>query len=343
MKKLLLHIGTGKTGSTTLQKVLNQQHERGQLGGIEYPKIGDLTNHNELCTLVMPHDRIRRDIRSKYPKPNAKYHSYKKSIEKQLHDGLSQDKEFFTLSGEYFCGFNVDEVSEFKSILASLGFSEVKVVIYFRPPVELYLSQIQQRIKASSKFSNPKNYKFPYQDIYKRWQQYFTEIEVRSFKRTDLVGGDIVEDFYSVINNFFNVALEVPKSIEKTNETLTTAGMLIQHEYRKFIHPNEDNVFKKGSSRLLKAIMKAEKDSGFSDKPALQSWVKELIVTNNTSDIEWLRETFNIDFGYDLIESPMEKERQAVKGSLDNVLVIGDSIGERKSELTSRILKSLLE
>jgi|GEM_PF-1096170 len=343
MKKLLLHIGTGKTGSSTLQKTLKRQQQEDALNGIAYPKIGSLSNHNELCTLVMPHDRVRRDIRSKYPSANSDYECFRSSIRQALDYALSQDNKNLILSGEYFCGFSDDEVVLFKELLEQYNFSEIKVVVYFRPPVELYLSQIQQRIKASSKFANPNNYKFYYKDIYTRWKFSFKNIEVREFKKERLVEGDVVSDFYSLINSFFGVNLTVPKKIGKSNESLSTAGMLIQHEYRRFIYPSDNNVFKKDSTHLLKLINDAERMSGLTDKPRLQQWVKESIIDNNKEELNWLERELGIDFSYDIESHKSDSEKNCFGGALTDVLEVDEHVLVQKQQLVSMVLKALLE
>lgn len=89
MKRLFIHIGTGKTGSTAIQEAFYSAHKESLLCDCLYPKLLGKKHHNELCTLVMPHDRIRRDIKSKFPQDDAYYREYKIRLHTKEHANKS--------------------------------------------------------------------------------------------------------------------------------------------------------------------------------------------------------------------------------------------------------------
>lgn len=339
MKKLLLHIGTGKTGSTTIQEVLAQLRNDKKLGDVAYPIIGNQKHHNRICTLVMPHSRIRRDIKSKFLKDDNKYRALVDKVHTQLDKGFKNNSNVI-ISGEYISGFNEEEISQLKSIINDYNFSEVKVVLYFREVCSLYLSQVQQRIKASSKFSNPFKYQFPYKKMYERWHKHFNNIEVRPFDRKLLVRGDVVADFLSVANKFFGSSIQAPDEVERTNESLTVAGMLVQHEYRKRFYPDDDNIMFNDSNRLVKIINRCEEQLGYQSKPRLKDSVRNYIRNNNKQSVDWLKSHLGIDFGDSSPIKPVKAGQ--FKARLSDILQIEDCDNKAKEALLFQIAHQLL-
>lgn len=64
MKQLLLHIGTAKTGTSSIQGALANAQRRGALGDVVYPKaVG--ANHNYLAALYQSPDRLQRLLASR--------------------------------------------------------------------------------------------------------------------------------------------------------------------------------------------------------------------------------------------------------------------------------------
>ncbi|WP_300319023.1 hypothetical protein [Idiomarina sp.] len=340
MKKLLLHIGTGKTGSTTIQEAMAMLRDNGDLQGLSYPKIANNKHHNRLCTLVMPHERIRRDIKTKYPEENGIYKEFVERVESLFYESANESDNL-VLSGEFFCGYTPDEIKKFKELLIGLGFSDIKVLLYFRDPCSLYLSQIQQRIKASSRFSNPYKYQFDYPGLYKRWRDEFEDVTVRHFDRSVLIGNDVVDDFLSVTNDYFGTSLRKPANLKPTNESLTVAGMLVQHDYRKTFYGDADNVMHPDSNRLVKQINRAEKELGYSNKPALRPELKRQIRANNENGVKWVRETLGIDLG--LSEKSETNSAKRFRHNLLDIIKVTDEDLRAKELIMLSIVRRLLK
>lgn len=340
MKKLLLHIGTGKTGSTTLQNALYSLRKEDKLDNIIYPRLLGKIHHNELCTLVMPHDRIRRDIRSKYRIEDSSYKDFVSNLKSKLEDE-TYSAENAVISGEYFCGFSKDEVSDFYSLLTAVGFEKIKIVLYYREVCSLYLSQIQQRIKGSSRFANPYTYKFNYREIYQRWSSVFEDVEVRSFSNETLKESDVTVDFIDVINRYFGAKITPPENVKKSNESLSVAGMLLQHDYRSKFYSNEDNVLYGDSNQLVKLINKVERIIDYKNKPTLKPEVRKAILYNNKEQLLWLKGELGIDFGIS-DDFEFNKVEQKFNFKLDEVINVSDQDRVAKEEILFRLLNMLL-
>ncbi len=337
----MLHIGTGKTGSTTLQTVLYTLFKKGDMDSIHYPVLNNKKHHNQLCTLVMPHERIRRDIRTKFRADDEVYRAFVNHLKSNFISEVNGHKNVL-LSGEYFCGFSYEEVKEFKKIINQMGFNKVKVVVYFREVCSLYLSQIQQRIKGSSTFASPNSYKFNYRSIYERWHSEFSDVEVREFSADALVDGDIVSDFLDVTNKFFGTDIVRPIELNKSNESLSTAAMLVIKKYRERFYPEDDNILFPDSNKLTSLLSQISSDKGLVCKPRLKDSVKSLIRFNNKSDIEWLNEKFGIDFAFG---SELNKPVENIKfeNRVEDVLKLSDQDSEIQNQLLLEVANYFLK
>ena len=63
MKNALIHIGSGKTGSSSIQAEMKRLQSDGKLGDIVYPLFGQRSNQNQLTLLFLPRERQPREIR----------------------------------------------------------------------------------------------------------------------------------------------------------------------------------------------------------------------------------------------------------------------------------------
>lgn len=73
-KTALLHIGTPKTGTTSIQHCLARAQADGCLGPVRYPSWGGVHDHNEcLLMLYRPFDELPLSVRKVYPKDDSRY------------------------------------------------------------------------------------------------------------------------------------------------------------------------------------------------------------------------------------------------------------------------------
>jgi len=147
-KRLILHIGTPKTGSTSIQESLGNAREALLEYDIHYPSFKPYNHIFNFIPIFLedPHTSFVFQIQHK---PNedvqAKIQGYREIWEKEI---LSCTKGNFIISAEDFTFpyFTEDAVKRLKSFVEQY-FEEVTIIAYVRHYDQWISSQIQQDIK----------------------------------------------------------------------------------------------------------------------------------------------------------------------------------------------------
>ena len=289
MSAVLLHIGTGKTGSTSIQSAMSWLAKQGGLADVHYARITHKKHHNELSLLFKPHATIWRDSRSRFPQDDERYRKHVAQVESRFRNELAEH-ERVVLSAESLSNFKPDEVAALADALRELGANKVKVLMYLREPASLYLSQVQQRLKASAHFPDPAQYRFEYFDRVSRWRACFSDVEIRQFSRETLAGGNVFEDFICVLNGFFGTTIAVSEQAPRpSNESFSATGMALMQRFRELLYSGEDNRFDDATIRLIHRLSRYERQVGKASRPALRPELAQNIRYRHGDDIQQLR------------------------------------------------------
>lgn len=220
----LLHIGTEKTGSTSLQKFFGVNHRALQDSGYFVPRSlapaseDAILNHSRLATLSMGDHRFADDLRSEEGVVDGPaLNPYRRSVFAALCREVAAVPagcHTLVLSNEH-CHSRLETVEEVRNLWDFLcHFCEaVRVIVYLRPQHELAMSQYGMTLAngvhdidmfpplpppadyAKREYTNRSC--FDYAALLDRWSQVFGErnIEARIFSPKALKDGDIVSDF----------------------------------------------------------------------------------------------------------------------------------------------------
>lgn len=292
-KQLLLHIGTGKTGTTSIQESLHQAAGEEVLGDISYPSPRG-PNHNFLAALYMTLDQLPREYRSRYQAwgPEALVRDTSKFRE-ALFDAIRESRKTI-LSAEYLGRFGSEELHALRTDLTRLGVDEVLVVAYVRDPASAYLSVVQQKLKAASTFMAPAAYRYPFRQVLQVWNKEFSDLVVRPFVRDLMVGGDVVRDFDDVASSFFGMDDGLNLPAVARNQSVSAEGMIILQRYRQLFHSTAEDQFKWDSGQLVR-ILQESVDSIRQTRPALLALAEQVVMSNHKDDLEWLWRDHEVD------------------------------------------------
>lgn len=234
MKKLILHIGTAKTGTTSIQNWGRENRQALRQQGVWYSQSMGDSNHTKIYQAV-----LRKNVRKKGLVPGApalnssERQGYRDAIQADLKkEVLQAEKEgahTFIISNEHCHSRLVtdEEVEDLKLILAPL-FEEILIVCCLRPQVDVAVSlastasksgwiidkEFFERVSESSAYFN-------YEKLIKRWGDAFQyeSLNVVPFKRN----ANMVKYFMELLK----LSDSGLKEIERANESLDVRSIAV--------------------------------------------------------------------------------------------------------------------
>ena len=199
-RQCILHIGTEKTGSTSIQAMLANNRDALRHAGYFFPETlcqtRDISdgNHRHIAAIAMRDDAFDHDLRGQWGIKDAEsLESYRlsqaKLFDKEIVESAG-DCSRLLLSNEHCHSrlLTVQEVARVKELLEPYC-DEFKIVVYLRPQFELALSQYGMMvlngfydIEAMPPLPYPADYAkrrytnelyFDYQKLLARWAEVF--------------------------------------------------------------------------------------------------------------------------------------------------------------------------
>lgn len=291
MRKVIVHIGQPKTGTTTLQRVLLQNRRRLRRQGFIYPKPKFGINHAGLSVIFTRH--VQRSLIPRFGSDLTEARKISMTHwEAVASEILANPSATVILSSEFF--YSASGLWNITQTLTKLLGEPVdtEFIAYLRTPSEHYISLVQQKLKASHKLMLP-----PELDI-GRLQELseIGKIRLRKFALNSMVNGDIVSDFCAImgINDDRFV-----RGKRDDNKSISAEGMILLQEYRARNCADQDNTFSEGTRNFIKAISVEEaRNPSRYTRPKLRlefaRWMDR-----DTSAVEWLRAHHGIDLSQD--------------------------------------------
>ncbi len=249
-RKLIIHIGSHKTGSTSIQSALFKHREALEEKGFT------LFNHN------LDGRQLQKGNANCWTrfKPGS-------NVECEIRDGLTQELRALAgnviISAEHFSWiFDETELQKFHDQLKD-DFTAFTVIAYVRRQDKQAVSHYQQASKfkesPAARYYNGNFKALPvYQEHFQLYLNYFQKlgmwgnvfgdanIIVRVFDKECLRDGDVVADFFSAIG--LDISVEAPLRNESRSFDQTKIGHLMNQ--------------KKVSRRLRKILLRHSDDSG---------------------------------------------------------------------------------
>lgn len=221
MAKFIVHIGDGKCGSSSIQKGLFEARSALRNAGILYETSTPRNGHFNLATLVGQNTRSSKD------------HALQKAMQtvQVIRDKLRSD-DTVLLTGESFFNLLPDRIVEILQTITP-AIDRLDIIAYVRPPHRMYLSLVQQTLKADSTFPMPDQYGRRIDTILDTWQAFADKdsLTVRHFDREHLVDGDAFADFEYLLGHLMGRDdIHLPRSTENT--TLSAEQLVVLQQYR---------------------------------------------------------------------------------------------------------------
>ncbi|MFC1797316.1 hypothetical protein ACFL1V_09510 [Pseudomonadota bacterium] len=199
-KDLIIHIGSAKTGSTSLAKFLKQNSSFLDKVGICYPKMGRYASndHYHLFSSVLPDEWYAA-------KKVGSFEEEWVPVVHELDHAFENGVKYGLLSFSGFLQFNQEHLEKISDLLSEFN---VRIVYYVRRQDKLLLSVISQGMKAGDPDvhdveSGIETYThlLDFAACIEPFEKVFgpDKIQILPFEKSQMVGGDIIQDFFSKV------------------------------------------------------------------------------------------------------------------------------------------------
>ncbi|MBJ3778773.1 hypothetical protein [Acuticoccus mangrovi] len=268
----VLHIGTHKTGTTTIQNFFAKEAETLREKGIQLDKYLSCSTGTLMRYAANDSKLFRYRIENKET-DTASINQYRAQFETRL----------ASLAAAGSTAVFIDEAAELleqEEILRLIElfnkyFKNITVILYVRPQVDLATSLYTQHLRSGERFPEiiPEKWysrhhpRFDYLTKAKSWNGALTPHKgnfiIREFHRSKLFKSDAVRDFIK----FLDINDDFPP-FEEMNTSLSVEGQTLLRKMNKFFH---ENSIKDGARLRVKLLNLLEALPDIHDKGRLPS------------------------------------------------------------------------
>ena len=295
--KCYLHIGTEKTATTTLQRFFQINREYLGKQGYLYTESAGKLNNRKLPVLAYNLDRRDEFTRANNIKTNQELAEYKKKIYKNLSREIKKNKNKITIfSSEHIQSrlTTNEEVNELRNVLESLGFKEIKIIIYLRNPAEIVNSLYSTDIKTGGLSDKPPSPGNKYYDnicnhkaTIERYSSIFGEETIipRLFIKDEFYNHSVIEDFLNITGLKLTDEYQLPG---KENESLSLTGLELLRRINKKIPVFNESGINPERSNLVNIFEKYFSNDKYQMPDELYMQYNEAFRDSN----EWVRKIY---------------------------------------------------
>jgi hypothetical protein len=223
VKRLILHIGTHKTGTTSLQKHLAEADKEGQLQGVLYPRTGRPSDHHGLAQHQLAWSLHPHPVG---PAPPAG----------ELFAALAAEMAASEASTVVLSSEDLSELPEPGQLAALLPKAHVHIYVCLRPQEEYFNAKYQTLLlhygeqQSAAQFFRTRMEEGDYDQLLRRWRRAFpmARLTVRLFEKGAPVRSDIVADFRRVMG--LEEAIPQTREQARDNPTLPAHAVVALQE-----------------------------------------------------------------------------------------------------------------
>lgn len=317
MTQLILHIGTGKTGSTAIQMALAGRAASLPDSGFAYP-AGAQGHHNDLEALLLPPARWHRVHRVEF---GGREQDLVDRAERLLADcraALARDL-VTVLSSEYLYSLRVADVNALLRLFDGCA-APATAVLYVRQPSGYLLSSLQQFLKHEHDLRGFLNHTYPFRNAVRNWTLAVGRngLRVREFSRTGLDGGDVVTDFAAVLARVAGKPVDLGPPDTAANVSLSAEECVVLQELKREAAIALDPALRSRNQAINAAVARSARGLDLT-RMAFRPGIAELIDRHHAQELAMLRTATGIHFGIE--PTPLD---EAGRAELDRWAAVTD-------------------
>jgi hypothetical protein len=237
---IFIHIGTEKTGTTTIQKLLHERRDVLLEHGYYFLRSPGEENNRELVAYCMRPYCIDDFFRDRFITTPERREEFRRDFHRRFMEEIAAippHVHTVIASSEHFHSrLTADEEVECLRDLLRPIFSNVRILTYIRPQVDVALSLystalisglsvevadfVDQHCHAGSPYFN-------YLDYLTRWERFFSSnaLTVRLFDRAEFLNGNLLDDFLAALSR--ELVGSIDTSITSKNEQISALGQSV--------------------------------------------------------------------------------------------------------------------
>lgn len=264
--KVLLHIGSPKAGSTTIQEALKLNRETLAARDI-LAWEPDASKGSPARTLA---NRFAPPQRPLLPRERAYFTTRAQTVEWSLENWRVMSElvrarrpALTVMSSEALMA-----ISRVRRVLLALReiFDEIHIIAYIRDPAEQYRSAIDEIIRDGARFADlpsPAEFHFPSHEVIRTWHDILGReyVTVRNFDRRNLEGGDLVTDFFAQVGRVAGadpVAIESPPRANESLSAAATVWLLAMNETFERFATGDDRELLRRRIEVIRRLRRSE-------------------------------------------------------------------------------------
>ncbi len=345
-RDLILHIGTSKTGSTSIQKVLARQRRALRAQGVFYPRSPGGERHELLAVAACTDPRRFKPANRPLwhgMDPQARLDRFAAEFAEEM-AAIPGDVHRIIISAEQFSMLLLDRqgVQNLHDMLAPYA-DRFTVVAYLRRPDQHFASLFSEMIRWGDArrpdllgMHVSRAHDYDYAALLDRWAAVFGagQVRPRLFERGAGKRFDVVDDFASVCG--VTLAPASGEDARSANPSIVFPAQMVLVELASLVNGGrETNVQSAQWRNITQAATTALPGSGWRPtRLEAQAFVARYAERNETVRRRWFpeRETlFSTDFS-DLPEAPMVARPPALlAASLRIIREMGDMAARREA------------
>lgn len=292
--RIVLHVGSNKTGSTAIQDTCDLYRKSLSEAGVLYPKIGKNTHHSELLFAILDDEEYRGNFNRSSAEGRAEGVRKSELFWQELNEQVSiHTPETLLISSEFIFGARPQSIDRLISRLTLIS-NKIEAVVYLRDPADHYLSSAQQILKYGSSVKNPRETQNYSQKLMKISESLPNGVTWRIFSRGELFKNDVCLDLLNILLPDEKVTHMGIKPVS-SNESLSAEAMAIMQNFNQEIWGGRRIVGNKKNKPLLEAIARQEKKINCT-KAELKPEIRDIVYQAHLSDLERLDKDFGIAF-----------------------------------------------
>ena len=274
--RIVLHIGTEKTGTSSIQRFFQINRERLLGRSILYSCVAGTENHMALAAAAQSEEKLD-DLRMIYELDSpAKVRAFRETLANQLlEEATSSACSQLVFSSEHCSSrlVSVTEVETLANILRPIS-RDIRIVVYLRRQDDFLCSSYSTDVKSGfcGEFELPdaplRKARYDYFELLRRWSSVFgrKNLVCRIYDSARLKGGEVVEDFAEVIGLAWDASFERPPRV---NESLDARALEFLRLLNKSVPRFRDNRLNPERGNLVQLLQKLSNGPGLSLPPHL--------------------------------------------------------------------------